>query len=370
MLFRVLVWVLALSSVIVLPANADSEAEPIVVPTEVCGDYFFIPITLAPKQGYPEDRTLWFLYDTGASISTIDPKSIERVSRITVKTGQWASISDASAGPIKINKMRALVQNLTHLSLAMGREIDGILSFTTFNDFLLTLDYQRHEIHLERGELPGPDNESVFSTKGPDARPWLTVEFSNRKRRMLVDSGAAKSGLVVQEIDRFETMAPAVPFGASVRLTEIEIRSGARAESDARLGPFVLQTPILESTPNTELIGGDIMRYFNWTFDQSNKRVRMVPHQANEPIIFEPIIGHGMVMIPKTGGFKVDSILENTPAAAANIQPNDVVTHYNGVPIAECGCDENLYHSKKLTVTLQRRGEELTVELLLLPMVE
>jgi len=352
------------------PAFAESNTEPIVVPSEVCGDYFFIPITLAPRKGYPEDRTLWFLYDTGASISTIDPHSIERVSGKKLKTGQWANISDASAGPVKINKMRSRVQSLTHLSLAMGREIDGILSFTTFKDFLLTLDYQLHEIRLESGELPRPDDDTVFSTKGPDARPWLTIEFSNRDRRMLLDSGAAKSGLVVRDIDKFETLATAVPFGASVRLTEIEIRSGARAESDARLGPYIFKTPILESTPGPELIGGDIMRFFNWTFDQKNKRVRVEQHEPNEPVIFEPIIAHGMVMVPRASGFRVTSVLDNTPAAAADIRPDDVVTHFNGTTMAELGCDDDIADYEKLTVILQRQGKELEVEIFLFTLVQ
>jgi len=367
---RILVWVWALSVGTAWPAFAESSAEPIVVPTEVCGDYFFIPITLAPGKGYSEDRTLWFLYDTGASISTVDSKSIERVSGKKIKLGQWASIKNATAGPVKINKMRARVHNLSHLSLAMGREIDGILAFTTFKDFLLTLDYKNHEIRLKSGELPRPDDDTVFSTKGPDSRPWLTVEFSNRKRRMLLDSGAARSGLVVRDIDRFETTKPAVPFGASVRLTEIEVRSGARAESDARLGPYIFQTPILESTPGFELIGGDIMRFFDWTFDQKNKRVRLEQHILHEPVIFEPIIAHGMVLVPKASGFKVTTVLNNTPAAAADIQPDDVVTHFNGIPMAEIGCDEDITDRKNLTITLQRNGKGLEVELFLFTLVE
>ena len=38
-------------------ASTTAETAPIELPTEMCRDYFFVPITLAPKEGYPEDRT-------------------------------------------------------------------------------------------------------------------------------------------------------------------------------------------------------------------------------------------------------------------------------------------------------------------------
>jgi len=54
----------------------------------MCRDYFLIPITLAPREDRPAERTLWFLYDTGASEAFVDPLSIERISGMKVKTGQ------------------------------------------------------------------------------------------------------------------------------------------------------------------------------------------------------------------------------------------------------------------------------------------
>ncbi len=370
MVIGYLILILIVGDLTTSSARADHSNEAIVVPTEMCEDYFFIPITLAPRDGYPQNRTLWFLYDTGASISIVDPSSLKKVSGAEIKSGKWVNIRDASAGPIKFNKLKAKAQNLDHLSMAMGRQIDGILSFSSFRKFLLTLDYMKDEIRLERGELPNVDGIKIFSSKGKDSRPWLTMEFSNRKRSMLIDSGAARSGLIVRDLDRFETTMKPVTYGASFRLKEIEIRSAARAEGNVRFGPYVLNTPTLKSTSGTELIGGEILHHFSWTFDQKNDRVRIVQNNPEMPITFESVIAHGMVLSPNSAGFKVKTILKGTPAASAGIKPEDLITHFNGVPYDRHGCEEKSKANEILTVTLQRNGVALEVDLFLFPLVD
>lgn len=357
---------------VAVPGQADPKipASPVVVPSEMCGEYFLVPITLAPRDDRPAERTLWFIYDTGASISHVDPSSVARASGVKVKPGQWAVIRDASAGPVKFNKLRAKVNNLDHLSRALGREIDGILAYDAFKGFLLTLDYQHYEMRLTKGQLPKPDGQLVFNAKGPDDRPWLEIQFPNRKQRMLIDSGAGTSGLVLNKLDRYETTAEPVVSGASFRLKKIEMRSSARAVGDAHIGPHVLVQPTLESTPGFELIGGKVMRHFNWTFDLKKERVRIERYEPETPITFDAVITHGMVLQLHKKGFRIKSIIANTPAAKADLRDGDVVTHWNGELVGERGCREEAADEQLLTVKLLRGEAELEVEIFLFPLVE
>ncbi|WP_417496777.1 PDZ domain-containing protein [Maricaulis sp.] len=359
---------LAIASLLSI-GRAALAAEPVIVPTEICRGYFLIPITLPSREGYPQDRTLWFLHDTGASSSYVDPDSIERVSGIRLGPRDRANIRDAQAGPVSINHLQARVGELDHLARALGHPIDGILSFGAFSDFLLTLDYERGEMRLEEGRLPRPDGITVFDADGPDYRPWMVVEFPDRRRRMLIDSGAAMTSLAVRRIDLYDTLAPPRPTGASMRLREVEERSGARSRLDAHIGPHRLIAPTLQSTPGTELIGGEVMRHFIWTFDQATERVRLVRHQPEVPITFEPDFDHGMVFEPIPQGYRVGSVIADTPASQAGIQPGDIVTAFNGQPLDRRGCD-GPGASHTLDVSLIRNGQPMTVRLQLFALVE
>jgi hypothetical protein len=349
--------------------SAAIAAEPVIVPALVCRGYFLVPITLAAREGYARDRTLWFLHDTGASSSYVDPDSIERITGLRLGERDRANITDARTGPITIGNLRARVSQLDHLSRALGHPIDGILSFGAFSDYLLTLDYEHGEMRLEAGELPPPDGVTVFDADGPDYRPWMVVEFPDRRRRMLIDSGAALTSLAVRRIDLYDTVEPPRPTGASMRLREVEARSGARSRLNARIGPNILIAPTLQSTPGTELIGGEVMRHFTWTFDQSRERVRMVRHHPEVPITFEPDFDHGMVFEPHPLGYRVGAVVADTPASRAGVRIGDIVTAFNGRPLDARGCD-GPPADNALVVSLVRDGQAISLTLELFALVE
>jgi hypothetical protein len=370
MIIRALALSLLLSSsaCAVQESEAEETSDVRIIPTQICDGYFFVPVTLADREGYPDGRTLWFLHDTGASYSIVDPDSLERVSGTRVDSGDRVNIRDATSGPLTFNRLPVRARELDHLSRALGREIDGIMSFGALDDFLLTLDYGRGEMRIESGELPRPDNETVFNASGPDYRPWLRMRFSNRTRRLLIDSGAARSDIVVRDLDRFETVSPPRDTGAATRLTEIERRQAARARENVTFGDYVLQTPTLQSTPGTELFGGEVMKHFVWTFDQHNERVRILPVDPDQTITFEPVYGHGIVLGSHPDGFRIADIIDDTPAGRTDLQAGDIITHWNGAPVATRGCDRG--DNQRLDLTIRRNGEILERHLELFPLVD
>lgn len=340
-----------------------------VLPGETCRGYFFVPITLQAREGAPDrDRTLWFIYDTGASVSHVDPDSLERASGRRIPAGRRVRITDATAGPVTYNALPARVSELDHLSTALGREIDGILGYEAFGDTLVTLDYAAREIRLSAGRLPRPDGEHIFDADGPDSRPWLRVDFADRSRRMLIDSGAALTVLTLNHLSRYATQRPPRATGGAVRFDHVEQREGARLDGIARMGPHILDAPTVEETDETELIGGEVMRHFNWTFDPVTDRVRIEPHAAGEPVRFEPVFGHGMVLVPEGASMRVHAVLADTPAERAGIRAGDIVTGLNGRPLRERGCAER--PDDILIVTLVREGSERDVRLELFALID
>jgi len=339
----------------------------VVLPTETCRDYFLLPVSLAPRPDQPADRTLWFLYDIGAAINVVDPDSVARVSNSALTEGQRAVFSDLSVGPAQIPSLRALVEDLDHLSVAIGRPLDGILAFDAFGDALVELDYQSGTVRLGDGRLPRPDGEAVLRTRGPDLRPWLVVDFPEGPRKMLLDSGAARSALVVRGLDDIETVTPPRPTNAVLGLRDLEIRSAARAIGAVHLGALVLDQPILQSTDDTQLVGGAVMKHFTWTFDPRRDRVRVIPTAPGEAVRLSSLVSHGMVLAPQASQLRVAGVLDDTPAAAAGILVGDIITHLQGAPVATRGCGGE---QGAVRVTLLRDGVENEVTVVPAALVE
>jgi len=339
------------------------------VPTEMCLGYFFVPVTLRARDDAPDrDRTLWFVYDTGASTTYVDADSLERVSGRRIDEGDRVRITDATAGRVTYHTLPARVGDLDHLSITLGREIDGILAHDAFGDSLVVLDYAAGQIRLGEGRLPPPDGRTVFDAAGADERPWLRVEFPGGARRMLIDSGAGLTALAVNALDGEPTLAPPRPTGAAVRFRHVEQRLGARLDGEARIGAYRLDGPILETTPGSQIIGGLVMRHFVWTFDTAQARVRIEPATDTQPVRFEPLTGHGMVLSPEADGMRVAAILADSPAAGADIRRGDLVTHFDGLPLRERGCAPR--RTDVVTVTLLRDGAAHDVRIDLFALVD
>jgi hypothetical protein len=359
-----------LSALALLAAQASPTAETgvgeRVLPAELCRGFWLLPVELEPGPSGVR-HTLWFLHDTGASATYVDPDSIERVSGRRVETGRRVRFSDASSGPLTINSLTARTADLDHLSMGLGRPIDGIMSVYALQDFLLTLDYPAGEMRIREGRLPRPDGRTVFSTRGPDGRPWLRVDLAGRERPLLIDSGAGGLTLAVNHIDRFNLMDEPRALTSAVRFDRIERRRIARLSGDAMVAGLRVQAPVLEEVPRSELLGGEILRHFVITLDQARKRVRF------EPVIEGPIppAGHvelGAGLRPVNEGLEVFEVFPDTPAHAAGVLPGDLVTHYDGVAIAERGCVSST-DTERLTLTVLRDGIERDIEATLDPVL-
>ncbi len=350
--------------------------DEIVLPTEMCRDYFFVPLVVSAQPGRPESdegRTLWLIYDTGASQTHIDPDSIARVANMDVSGLDRVNVTNATMGRLNINRLPAELSQLDHLSVGLGREIDGILGVTAFRDFLMTLDYEHGVIRLANGELPRPDGETVFSTRGPGVRPFIELDLPGRRdRRVLIDSGAAGTPLALNRIERYPLVDYPRPIGASIRFAHIEYREGGRLDGDVRLGDFVFEQPLIEDLPETEIIGGMMMRHFNWTFDQRHERVRLERIAGDGPIPMDAETVHGLALRPQGRDVVIDAILPGSRAIEAGLAEGDVLTHFDGLPVAErgCGFGDGEGIPSSITVTRVRDGEAMDVVLPLVTLVE
>ncbi len=359
---------LALALVLLAVATTlPAEEESWTVPTEDCRDFWFVPIALNEDK-YGPDNVLNFIYDTGAESTIVDASALERVTGKSFDDGDRVRIVDATAGPVTFNKLPARVRDLGHLSMAMGRPVDGILAVDAFRKFLVTLDPRDRTMTLRRGTLPRPDRDTVFSVRGPGNRPWLKVSIAGETEQLLVDSGAAGAGISVNDIERFPLQGEPRVFSSSVRLNRIEKRPAGRLDGSVTLAGVTFVDPVIEQATGTQLLGGRFLGQFVMTLDQRKRRLQL--ERIGEDVLPpQPQYELGMAFRPTEKGFEVLEVYGNTPAAVAGVESGDVVVAIDGARPDRRGCAPLTEGNREVVFSIERGGAVLDTTLVMLPVI-
>ena len=154
---------------------------------------------------------------------------------------------------------------------------DGLLGFTLFRDYLLTLDYPHRRMTLGVGALTPDGEDSVLPIRMPDGVPIAAMEIGKLRIEALVDSGGDGLSLPEGLVSRLKFAVDPVVFAAGQSFsTRFEIKA-AKLAGDVRLGGYTFERPFVEIHAAFPLanFGGCPMQNFAWTFDQKNLLLRM-----------------------------------------------------------------------------------------------
>ena len=153
----------------------------------------------------------------------------------------------------------------------------GMLGFTLFRDFLLTLDYVNGRLDLAEGELTPDGEKSVLPFRMPEGVPIARLKIDNREVETQIDSGGAGLSLPERLIPQLRLAAQPTPFAKGESLsTRFQIKV-AKLASDVQLGDITIDQPWVEINPAFPLanFGSCPLQHFIVTFDQENRLVRL-----------------------------------------------------------------------------------------------
>jgi hypothetical protein len=157
-------------------------------------------------------------------------------------------------------------------------DVDGILGFALFTEYLLTLDYPAMQVRLARGALPNANGDDILSFELEDRIPVIEVAIGKMRVRAHVDSGNFVAGFILPEeiVEQLRLLSPPVIVGRARSVSnQIELKQ-AQLRDTIRLGRFdfpqaTITFPALSDTN----VGFKVLREFTLTFDQQTRRLKL-----------------------------------------------------------------------------------------------
>jgi hypothetical protein len=185
----------------------------------------------------------------------------------------------------------ANIRAISHSFFAEAGTCEGILGFTLFRDYLLTLDFPNRLIVLTAGTLAPDGGESVLPFRMPDGIPIARLKVDGMEPvEAQLDSGGG--GLVLPEklaAHLKYDIDPVVFANGHSISTRFEMKT-AKLASDVKLGRYTFTHPVVEIHPAFPLVnfGSPPMQIFAITFDQKNLLVRFAANQKRFSLTTPP----------------------------------------------------------------------------------
>jgi hypothetical protein len=278
---------------------------------------------------------------------------------------------------------------IRNLGPRMGQDFDGILGSEFIKEFVVELDYQARVLKLhdkDRFSYTGPGESIPIKLNGA-GHPIIDGEVTP------IGSDPVK-GKFVLDIGSGAALILYSPFVTEHHLLSSNLKTikaigvgGAGGASTGRIGrvtalkigTFTISNPTtmfsedkegaLASSAVLGNIGAQVMSKFRLLLDYSHDRIVFEPN-STFPEGFERAYG-GLAMVAEGKDyrtFRITDLLDNSPAAEAGLQKNDIITAIDGKPAAELTLsklNEMLERAASYKLTV-RRGEQ-TLQVTLTP---
>ncbi|MSU69710.1 MAG: hypothetical protein EXS39_02825 [Opitutaceae bacterium] len=327
------------------PGRTTLNSPLVVLPAQSLGNYLIV------EAKWDRSRPYHFLIDTGSSVTLVSPEIAKRYAaknapasaapEVHVKSAEGNAVVLPSTtlrrlelGDARFENVPVLVYDCTPLSAHLGVKIDAILGFPLFRETQLTLDYPHSRVRLNSAYAAPLQPGTTIPFNNASRTPLIPIRLGDATFIALIDSGSdAPLSLNPVGLQLAYAMAPR-PGATVSTLTGDRTQQVGRLAGTLVIGNYDLPRPVVEITDELSAIGGAVLRNFIVTFNQEKNQVTFY-RETPEPIAFGPFRSSGLSFSKAPAYWRVAGVVANSSAAAARVQPGDLVTRINGEPVAQ-----------------------------------
>lgn len=346
------------------------------------------------------DSPLSFVLDTGDKFAIINIDLANqmglrlqgqvRVAGAGAETSTGAFVRDANftiPGLAGFSQPLNLALPIGGMASRLGQNFDGIIGSEFIKEFVVEVDYQNKVIKLhdrDKFVYSGP-GQSIPIRVNTAGHPILEAEVTP------IGSEPVK-GKFVLDIGSGAALALHSPFVTEHRLLHPNLKTikavgvgGAGGKvnaqigrvSELKIGNFKINAPITMfvedkagALANRELLGNigmQVASKFKLFLDYEHDRIIFEPNDSFAKPFDRAYAGIALqAEAPDYRTFRIDDILENSPASEVGLQKNDVITEVNGKPAASLtlsSLNEILEQPVAHKLTIQRGERKLKITL-------
>jgi hypothetical protein len=339
-------------------------------------------------------RALAVLPDTGADDDILNAR-IARELKLHVLNPQ---VVEQPGGAIEMGQVENArlkiasvpVQNLAMVSAPLdplqpfiGQQLDGILGYGFFSQFVVEFDYAAQRVRLFTPETYVAPPQAVMMPiifRGKSPLVEITFEGATGasvKTLVEIDTGSFESlglkGAFLDEHRLVPADAPKRPlFGLAIGGETTGYRTRLAA---ATLGPFRLSRPVTSATTSGDggsadvagVLGGEALNRFKVIVDYSRKQLLLIPNrELSRPSEYFDFLGVQIVSAGEhCNQFQIKAVMPDSPASEAALQPGDDIVAIDGQAASKMSLEQVAGKFSKpgdrRRLDLARGGKHLTI---------
>jgi PDZ domain/Aspartyl protease len=299
--------------------------------------------------------TLNFILDTGSGGISLDSSTVDYFNiplmesdRTIRGIGGIRKVSFHYNGRLTlpglvVDSLDFHVNDYTLLTSVYGVKIDGIIGYSFFRRYIVSLDYDNMSMEVyTQGDYKYPRGGYTLKPQLPAGIPIQGMKLQDSRwfdTRYYLDTGA---GLCVLLSESFNADSVVLGKKKKIVTTQAEgmggkMRMQLTTVREIRLGPYRFKnvpTYLFDDVNNVTaypflsgLIGNDLLRRFNMVINYSKREVHLMPNtHYNDPFDYAYT---GLSIYFNDSKIEVEDVVKGSPADKAGLKVGDVLLGVN-----------------------------------------